>query len=129
MTGGENILVFPGGGREVAKRKGDNYQLIWKNRMGFVRLAIKHGYPIVPFASVGAEESLDILIDCDSTILAPMRLAFERVSGSPDLWPPVRGIGPTPIPRPERQYYWFGFPIPTTDLAGRHDDERVVRRL
>jgi hypothetical protein len=42
------------------------------------------------------------------------------VSGSPDFFPIVRGIGPTPIPRPERQYYWFGetihtAPVETTD--------------
>ncbi|WP_292988563.1 lysophospholipid acyltransferase family protein [Mycobacterium sp.] len=129
MVEGANILVFPGGGREVSKLKGEQYQLIWKNRLGFARLAIKHDYPIVPFASVGAEESLDIVIDAENPALAPIRFAFEKITGSPDLWPVVRGVGPTPIPRPTRQYYWFGSPISTAELVGRHDDDRVVRRL
>ncbi|WP_442932908.1 lysophospholipid acyltransferase family protein [Mycobacterium kyogaense] len=129
MVDGQNVLVFPGGGREVAKRKGEKYQLIWKNRVGFARLAIKHGYPIVPFASVGAEEALDVVVDSDNPVMAPLRSAFETITGSPDLWPVVRGVGPTPIPRPERQYYWFGPAIPTDDLAGRHDDDRAVRRV
>ena len=124
---GETILVFPGGGREVSKRKGEKYQLLWENRMGFARLAIKHGYPVVPFASVGAEDSLDVVVDVDNRYLAPVARTFERISGSPDFFPIVRGIGPTPIPRPERQYYWFGEPIPTGGTAA--DDDLAVFRL
>ncbi len=39
MQQGYSILVFPGGGREVLKRKGEAYQLIWKQRYGFLKLA------------------------------------------------------------------------------------------
>lgn len=127
MSRGETLLVFPGGGREVAKRKGEKYQLLWADRLGFARLAVRHGYPIVPFATVGAEDSLDVVVNNDHPLLAPARRAFERLSGSPDLFPIVRGIGPTPIPRPERQYYWFGAPIETsTHTAG---DDRAVRQI
>ncbi|MCT7661348.1 lysophospholipid acyltransferase family protein [Mycobacterium deserti] len=125
MRQGETLLVFPGGGREVAKRKGEKYKLIWENRMGFARLAVKHHYPIVPFATVGAEDALDVLLDTDNPLLAPARRLFEKLSGSPDLFPIVRGIGPTPIPRPERQYYWFGEPIDTGAVAAA-DDRAVV---
>jgi 1-acyl-sn-glycerol-3-phosphate acyltransferase len=127
MTRGETLLVFPGGGREVAKRKGEKYQLLWENRMGFARLAVKHGYPVVPFAAVGAEDSLDVVVDTDNRFLAPARRLFERISGSPDLFPIVRGIGPTPIPRPERQYFWFGPPIDTGGIAAT--DDRAIGRI
>jgi len=124
MRRGETLLVFPGGGREVAKRKGEKYQLLWENRMGFARLAVKHAYPIVPFATVGAEDALDVVVDTDNRFLKPVQQLFERVSGSPDFFPIVRGIGPTPIPRPERQYYWFGEPIDTSAVATT--DDRAV---
>lgn len=124
MDRGETLLVFPGGGREVAKRKGEKYQLLWENRMGFARLAVKHGYPIVPFATVGAEDALDVVVDTDNRFLRPAQQLFERISGSPDLFPIVRGIGPTPIPRPERQYYWFGTPIDAAAVAAT--DDRAV---
>jgi len=127
MRRGETLLVFPGGGREVAKRKGEKYQLLWENRMGFARLAVKHGYPIVPFATVGAEDALDVLVDNDNPVLKPATRLFERLSGSPDLFPIVRGIGPTPIPRPERQYYWFGGSIDTS--AVRTTDDRAVSAI
>lgn len=127
MERGETILVFPGGGREVNKRKGEKYRLMWENRMGFARLAVKHGYPVVPFASVGAEDAFDVVVDVDNRFLAPVASLFERISGSPDFLPIVRGIGPTPIPRPERHYYWFGQAIETAGVPT--DDDRAVRRV
>jgi 1-acyl-sn-glycerol-3-phosphate acyltransferase len=122
MGRGELILVFPGGGREVTKRKGEQYQLIWKNRLGFAVVAIEKGYPIIPFASVGTEHSMDILMDADNPLMAPARAFFKTVLGSPDTPPIVRGIGLTPIPRPERLYYWFGEPIPTDAYCGVADE-------
>ena len=129
MLRGELILVFPGGGREVAKRKGEQYKLVWKNRMGFARMAIQYSYPIVPFASVGADDAVDIVVDADNPLLAPERLFVEKVLGSPDSWPIWRGIGPTPIPRPERQYYCFGEQMQTTSVRGRHNDDATVRQV
>jgi 1-acyl-sn-glycerol-3-phosphate acyltransferase len=124
MRAGETILVFPGGAREVFKRKGEKYHLIWGRRTGFARLAIEHGYPIVPFAAVGAEECYDILLDAGdvlSTPIGPLLRAFvPRIDELPPL---VRGIGPTLLPRPQRFYFAFGPPIPTTRFAGRHHDE------
>ncbi len=63
MRSGAHILVFPGGAREVFKHKGEAYQLIWKERYGFVRLAIEHGYTITPYATAGAEEAFDVLTE------------------------------------------------------------------
>lgn len=40
-------------------------------------------------------------------------------------WPIARGIGPTPLPRPERLYFAFGPPIPPPPS----DDEHSVRAL
>jgi 1-acyl-sn-glycerol-3-phosphate acyltransferase len=130
LAAGEAVLVYPGGGREVAKRKGESYQLIWKHRMGFARMAIEAGAPIVPFGAVGAEDAYDILIDADSPILAPVRGLVERLGGRWELaWPLARGIGLTPLPRPERFYFAFGKPITTTPWAGRHGDQRAQRAV
>jgi 1-acyl-sn-glycerol-3-phosphate acyltransferase len=130
LAAGEAVLVYPGGGREVAKRKGEAYHLIWKQRVGFARMAIEAGCPIVPFGAVGAEDSYDILIDADSLILAPVRDVVERIGGRWELvWPIARGIGLTPLPRPERFYFGFGEPIRTTAWAGRQDDPRALRAV
>lgn len=129
MRRGELVMVFPGGAREVNKRKNEQYKLVWKNRLGFARLAIQHGYPIVPFASVGAEHGIDIVLDTDSPLLAPSQFLAAKLLGTPDGPPLVRGVGLTPVPRPERQYYWFGEPIDTTEFAGHEADDNAARKV
>jgi 1-acyl-sn-glycerol-3-phosphate acyltransferase len=133
MQAGETILVFPGGAREVFKRKGEKYHLIWGRRAGFARLAIEHCYPIVPFAAVGAEECYDILLDAGDLLASPvgalLRQFVPRIEEMPPL---VRGLGPTLLPRPQRFYFAFGAPIETARFAGRHDDDATcfaVREL
>jgi 1-acyl-sn-glycerol-3-phosphate acyltransferase len=129
MRRGELVMVFPGGGREVNKRKNERYKLVWKNRLGFARLAIQHGYPIVPFASVGAEHGIDIVLDNESPLLAPVQFLSKKVLGTPDGPPLVRGVGLSPVPRPERQYYWFGEPIPTAEFKGQEADDNAARKV
>ncbi len=132
MRAGHAVLVFPGGGREVAKRKGEKYRLIWKERLGFVRLAATHGCTIVPFASVGVEDAFDIVLDADELLAAPLAAPFARVIDALGvrrdvLWPLVRGIGPTPLPRPERVYFGFAPPVPSAGTDP--DDPEALRAL
>ena len=123
MAADESVLVFPGGAREVFKRKVEQYRLAWKNRLGFVRLAVEHGYPIVPFAAVGAEECYDILIDAGDVLrVAPWLARLPRIEELPPL---VRGLGPSAIPRPERFYFHFGRTIETAPLAGLQANGRL----
>jgi 1-acyl-sn-glycerol-3-phosphate acyltransferase len=121
----ETVLVFPGGAREVNKRRGEKYQLMWKERVGFARLAMEHGYPIVPFAAVGAEEMLDIVIDENNPAYAHFTDLVKKLTGWP-MQPLAHGIGPTLVPHPERLYFWFGAPIETTRFKGRHEDDRAA---
>jgi 1-acyl-sn-glycerol-3-phosphate acyltransferase len=112
MTTKQNILVYPGGQREVLKHSGvKKYSLMWQDRMGFARLAIKHGYPIVPVASVGVEDMIDILMDL-----------------------PIRSMK-LPLPKPispfrlQKIYYWIGEPIPTSHYNGDWENQDIVRRV
>lgn len=68
MQQGYSILVFPGGGREVLKREVEQYQLIWKQRYGFLKLAQEFGYDIVPFAALGGDEVFDIGFDANKVV-------------------------------------------------------------
>jgi 1-acyl-sn-glycerol-3-phosphate acyltransferase len=128
MRAGAAILVFPGGAREVAKRKGERHQLIWKERLGFVRLAVAHGCTIVPFASIGVEDSLDIVLDADELLASPLGRLLGRLPLRTDaIFPLVRGIGPTPLPRPERIYFSFAPPIATVGRDGSTAGLRALR--
>jgi 1-acyl-sn-glycerol-3-phosphate acyltransferase len=126
MRRGEPLLVFPGGAREANKRRGEKYKLIWKQRLGFARLAIEHDYPIIPFAGVGAEEMLDVVVDDKNPIHRAASRSVERVIGMP-VPSIVRGIGPTPIPRPRRLYFWFGEPIDSGSFSGDAAGARALR--
>jgi 1-acyl-sn-glycerol-3-phosphate acyltransferase len=126
MRAGEWILVFPGGAREVFKRRGEKYTLVWGERTGFARMAIESGYPIVPVSLVGAEDAYDIVLDADDLLASPFGPLVRRLAPRPDVIPPVvRGLGPTVVPRPERFYFHFGAPVETRHLAGRERDDRT----
>ena len=57
----EIVLVLPGGVREALKPRELRYRLVWGNRYGFVRAAIRNHAPIVPLASIGADEFFDLI--------------------------------------------------------------------
>jgi len=124
----QTILVFPGGSREVNKHRGQQYQLLWRERIGFARLAVEHGYPVVPFAAVGADEMLDVVIDQNTPIYGEFARLYEKLMGFPTP-PVVRGVGLTPIPRPERLYFWLGEVIDSTRFGTRYDDTAAARAL
>lgn len=130
MQAGEAILVFPGGAREVAKRKGEQYRLIWKDRLGFARMALRHRCTIVPFAAVGADDAFDIVKDAGDFFATPIGKLARKLGLREDFVPPItRGFAGTPLPKPERYYFHVGEPIPTAGYDGRDDDEpaREVR--
>jgi 1-acyl-sn-glycerol-3-phosphate acyltransferase len=136
MRRGEHMLVFPGGAREVFKHKGEAYRLIWKERYGFVRLAIEHGYTITPYATVGAEEAFDVLLDSSDYMKTPLGralkasgLADRYLRGGDEFPPVVRGLGLTVIPRPEKLYFSIGKPMDMTRCRGQSDDPAVLRRV
>ena len=132
MAHGEHIMVYPGGGRETCKRKGEKYQLTWKKRTGFARMAIQHGYDIVTVAQVGQEDAYDIVMDGDELMetkfgewLREKGIAEKYLKDGDTMFPLARGIGPTFIPRPERQYYAFGQRISTKEYQGKIDQDSL----
>ncbi|MDX1693821.1 MAG: lysophospholipid acyltransferase family protein [Ketobacteraceae bacterium] len=131
MEAGEHILVYPGGGREVAKRKGEQYKLAWKTRTGFARMAMEHGYPIIPVASLGADDAYDIHYDAYDFKASKIgqklleNKTINRLLRNGDVvFPLSTGLAFTPLPRPERFYFSFGEPIETAPFQDQaHDKE------
>jgi len=118
MRRNETILVFPGGGRDMLKFKGEEYQLQWQGRSGFARLAIAHDYPIVPVGLVGGDDVFHSLVARNSAWERMTRTLGERMHGIAGVGVPLmRGLGPTLVPRPQRMYLRFGQPISTTRPA------------
>lgn len=129
MQDKQHIMVFPGGGREVMKRKDEINRTVWKARTGFARMALEHGYRIIPFASLGADETYRISWDAndlEQSLLGDALTAtglMERLYRGGDLFAPrAHGVGPYGLlPRRERFYFRFGKPIDTAEWNGKTD--------
>jgi 1-acyl-sn-glycerol-3-phosphate acyltransferase len=138
MERGENLVVFPGGTREVCKKKGEAYELKWQDRTGFVRMAMKYGYDIIPVAAVGAEEAYTVTKDANDILdnswagklLKQTGLAHNLFKDGELLPPFVRGWGNTFFPKPVILYFSFGKRISTKkykSLYEDHDTQELIK--
>ena len=121
LDAGECVMVFPEGVRGMNKLYRDRYQL-QRFGLGFMRLALETGTPIVPVSIVGSEEQQPGLANLEGV---------ARVLGMPALpvtptFPLLGPLGLLPLPVKYRIY--FGEPLvfegdPSDDDA--HIEEKV----
>jgi 1-acyl-sn-glycerol-3-phosphate acyltransferase len=129
----ENLVVFPGGTREVCKKKGEAYVLKWQDRTGFVRMAMQYGYDIIPVAAVGAEDAYTVTKDSDDILnhsfagrlLKQTGLAHTLFKDGELLPPFVKGWGNTVIPKPVKLYFSFGKRISTKRYKSKFEDHET----
>lgn len=57
LKAGKWTLAYPAGVKESFSHYSKSYQLHWKDRLGYLRCALAANVPIIPFASIGADES------------------------------------------------------------------------
>lgn len=132
----EHILIFPGGGREVMKNKGEAYQLFWKNRFGFIELALKNGYDIIPFAAIGGEEMLDLKYDSNDFKKSLLGKGLQRIGimkrmrNGEAFIPLTTGFMGLPfIPRRQALEYIFCPRIETRHIAkDQHENVKIELR-
>ena len=137
MDAGEHILVYPGGGRETFKHKGEKYKLLWKRRTGFAHMAIEHGYDIIPVASVGGDDAYDIIADSQDILHSWLGQyimnsdLYETLKKGEYIPPISKGLLWSPLPKPVKIYSSFGKRISTKEFQNDHTDESEweVRRL
>ncbi len=104
LQGGERVIITPGGVREGARSRHDRYRVEWGGRLGYLRVALKYGVPIVPAASSGVDDGYLAFND-------GYRLG-KRVgmpAGLP-LWLGIGPLGPWPLSPP--------FPVKITTHLG-----------
>jgi 1-acyl-sn-glycerol-3-phosphate acyltransferase len=135
MEHGHDLLVFPGGAHEATKTAAEKYTLQWKERYGFVRLAAKHGYPILPFALVGPDEFYSHLMegrDLPDSALGKLlrRLGLIDDNTRPDMLPPIpAGALGSLMPKPQRCYLQFGEPVETSAYAGKKPTRKQLQAI
>jgi 1-acyl-sn-glycerol-3-phosphate acyltransferase len=133
MEDGQSILVFPGGGREVMKKRKEVYDLVWKERLGFVRLALQHNYDIIPVGVVGGDEMFNFIADSDDFLETGLGKTLDSkgvfnkyLRGRDELPPLVRGIGLSMLPKPHRLFVAYGKPIRLSDHVKADADKKAL---
>ena len=123
LSRGEHTLLFPGGGREVFKRKGEAYRLFWPDSPDVVRLAARLNATLLPFAGLGGDDSFEISLDSDELLNAPLVGPFfrERVAKMPSLVQDDVFVPPVGTILPARYYFAFGAPLPTDGIDPADD--------
>jgi 1-acyl-sn-glycerol-3-phosphate acyltransferase len=124
MEEGLDLLVFPGGAAEANKTAEEKYNLVWRQRYGFVRMAAQHGYNIAPFGLVGPDDWFDHRIegrDLLDTRLGKLLTRMGVTEGlREDLLPPLpAGVFSTLLPKPQRCFLAFGEPVSVPDCRGK----------
>ncbi len=114
------LLVLPGGLREAVKPRELRYQLLWGQRYGFVRAALRNRAPIVPLASIGTDELFDFV---GNAYDRGARWIGQRAFPIPL---PARIL---PIPHLVRPRFAFGEPVALAAEPEAQGDFQVVRRL
>ena len=127
----ESVVIFPGGAREVFKRRGEKYQLLWGKRAGFARMAFESDYTIVPIAAVGAEDCYNVLLDQNDIFKTPLRSMFEKHAPRQDVMFPTVPVGlfGTMLPIPQKFYFSSAEPIESKPYKDWDNEEEAIFAL
>ena len=134
---GAGLLVFPGGGQDAFRPFHQWNRINLEGRKGFIRLAIRHGVPIVPFVSAGAHHTLIVLADLYPALKELNRMGMRwPFDIDPEVYPLYLGIpwglavGPMPnIPLPAQIFTRICKPIVLCGPEETHlaDDRAFVQ--
>eukprot|EP00667_Euglena_gracilis_P002325 EG_transcript_2327 len=123
LANNEVALLYPGGVQEAYKQKGEEYRLMWPDKAEFVRIAARFGATIVPLSAVGADDSIEVVLDGNELQQLPVigDLVRRRAEEVPSARPGAaeKFVSPLVLPKvteTRRFYYLFGQPI-YTDCA------------
>jgi len=102
LDAGAAVLVYPGGDYEVYRPWTERNRIEFNGHVGFIRLALAHGVPVVPVVGHGAHDSTIILTRGEDLARA---LRFDRVRMHifPLLWQVPWGLSPMAL---------MGIPLP-----------------
>lgn len=123
-----DVCVFPGGDLDAWRPWTRRYQVEFAGHLGYARLALAAGVPIVPVVNAGAHETLRVLSDGRriAKALSFGPLARAHVFPIHVSLPWGLAIGPWPhLPWPARLRYRIGKPI----APPRSASEDAVREL
>jgi 1-acyl-sn-glycerol-3-phosphate acyltransferase len=114
---GQLLGVYPEGVRAAFTRYQDAHKVQSFGRHDFVRMAVRHGAPIIPFVNVGSAEALPVFAQIKSR-------HWTRYAGWPCI--PVSTFPFVPVPLPSKWHIRF---LPPLHCAGLSANEATARAI
>ena len=131
LAAGHDVALWPGGERDSLRPWTQRDEAVLAGRMGFIKLAIRSGVPIVPIATVGGPDSMPVL--ASGRRLAKL-LALDKVARLkmfPIALQVPWGISPALLPElplPTKIRTAFQDPIELDSDPERAEDDDYVER-
>jgi 1-acyl-sn-glycerol-3-phosphate acyltransferase len=130
LAAGHDVALWPGGEIDSLRPWTKRDEAILAGRMGFIRLAIRSGVPIVPIATVGGPDSMPVLATGRRVARALRLDKVARLKMFPIALQAPWGLSPAllpEIPLPAKIRTAFRPPIELDSDPKRADDEDYVR--
>ena len=132
LRSGAVLIDYPGGDYEVFRPWRERNRIEFGDHMGFVRLALRTGVPVVPAVSIGGQETVIVLA---RGVRVAKLLGIDRlfrIKVMPLVCGPPFGVVPggiPTIPLPAKITVELGEPLDWSERYGPEaaDDETVVR--
>lgn len=94
---GHPVMIYPGGDSEDYRPWSERNRIEFQGHSGFVRLALRHGVPVVPLVAHGSHDAIIVLTRGDTLA---KRLGFDRlrINVMPVVLGPPWGVAPVQLP-------------------------------
>ncbi|MGP0110339.1 MAG: 1-acyl-sn-glycerol-3-phosphate acyltransferase [Acidimicrobiales bacterium] len=129
LAEGALILDYPGGDAEACRPWAERDRIIFSGHMGFVRLALRAGVPVVPVVAYGSHHAV-VVLSRGETLARALGLARLRIKVFPILLGPlgVTSALMPPLPMPAEVTVEFMAPLDWSAFGpDAANDEDVVR--
>lgn len=114
----ENLLMIaPGGTKEAIRSSKEKFKIIWHERKGFAKLAIKTQSPVILAVCPGADNVYNV----EESKLTDLAYKFLKLP-----FPIAKGIGNTLLPRPVKLVHYIHEPILPPAFEGDNPPEELI---
>lgn len=97
LEAGHPVIVYPGGDEDDYRPWSERHRVDLHGRTGFVRLALRHGVPVVPLVSHGSHDAIIVLTRGEG-LARGLGFGRLRIKVMPILLGPPWGIAPVQLP-------------------------------
>ncbi len=130
LDAGHPVIVYPGGDEDDYRPWTERHRVDLHGRTGFVKLALRHGVPVVPLVAHGSHDAI-IVLSRGENLARLLHLDQLRINVMPIVAGPPWGIAPVQLPTwplPAKVTARVCQPIEWSDLGPQSaDDPEVVR--